>query len=554
MHLYGDLYRSVYAFNAVDVEVDGMLQHGHVIDVVDVDKYPQFLLVDFGCADHEPELCEYGKVFECSKELEKIMDEEWIKGYEDHYGYSTPDVEVLLRGHPDLPWQWFPAKIIRYVSLRLYTPDHALVEVEFNGCTARELLPLEQIRLRTTEAVLQSRTLLPGHFCIEVVSGERYLTTTAALAQSSTDRTKSFAENMERYFRFEYRRRLVSELRQMQRRRAVIPINMDMRDSSADGIALPVEILKEVFLALGTIDRQRCRRICPLWNEIIHQPEVCADIRVTLEAPLPIIQMPHEACWREERRNQQDYEREPTSSLDRVLNFLLKPLLDDGTVRIQRLILQRRRQIIHFHRHRLSDWFDGMVKLYAKFRSCCQRIIWANWSLGVTISRRGLTYTEYDMELYFPLAKFNLDSLNAAQFWELFENNLCGEAENVELVTKWWPRSILWRDFISRKIVAKILTKCQKGDPRPNAYYSDQKWTYDNLDSVDVMKLNKLGLRVLSWCMRKELAGSSEDSEADESQEDSESDDSSEDCSELSHKLSEALKNYLNANEGGWEQ
>ncbi|XP_055354807.1 uncharacterized protein LOC129600351 [Paramacrobiotus metropolitanus] len=52
---------------------------------------------------------------------------------------------------------------------------------------------------------------------------------------------------------------------------------------ASDGLlALPLEVLNEVFRSLDTVDRQRCRRTCPLWDAILMSPDLCKEVRVML--------------------------------------------------------------------------------------------------------------------------------------------------------------------------------------------------------------------------------------------------------------------------------
>ncbi|XP_055355593.1 uncharacterized protein LOC129600935 isoform X2 [Paramacrobiotus metropolitanus] len=47
-------------------------------------------------------------------------------------------------------------------------------------------------------------------------------------------------------------------------------------------LALPLEVLKEIFLSLDTVDRVRCRRTCHLWARLLAADDVGSEVRVAL--------------------------------------------------------------------------------------------------------------------------------------------------------------------------------------------------------------------------------------------------------------------------------
>ncbi|XP_055353176.1 uncharacterized protein LOC129599064 isoform X2 [Paramacrobiotus metropolitanus] len=87
MHLYGG---EMDAWNAVDVQVDGQLQHGRVINMVDGG-----LIVDFGCHAQHSQFVEYGRIFRWSPSFGNSGE-----------GTFWMAVSVLLRRPTDGAWIW----------------------------------------------------------------------------------------------------------------------------------------------------------------------------------------------------------------------------------------------------------------------------------------------------------------------------------------------------------------------------------------------------------------------------------------------------------------
>ncbi|XP_055339150.1 uncharacterized protein LOC129588792 [Paramacrobiotus metropolitanus] len=110
MHLYEGADRLVYELNAVDMEVNGMLQNGHVIDLEEIEGNPPRLIVDFGCPTHTAVSVEYGKLFQCSP---RPTDELPRERRDNNPSESSRwNVQALLRASPDQPWKWYPAHVL----------------------------------------------------------------------------------------------------------------------------------------------------------------------------------------------------------------------------------------------------------------------------------------------------------------------------------------------------------------------------------------------------------------------------------------------------------
>ncbi|XP_055353862.1 uncharacterized protein LOC129599606 [Paramacrobiotus metropolitanus] len=165
----------------------------------------------------------------------------------------------------------------------------------------RELLPSIQIRPRLSLEALEMRTLQPGHFQIRTCSaarknrqkrkhnrparfprGDVERISRACLLLSGLDETvrylqrkphKSLTTSDAVQLRLELEKRLTLE--------ADSELQLTTNEADSDGISLslPPELLTEIFLSLDTIERQRLRRTCCLWEEILTSPVLAQDVR-----------------------------------------------------------------------------------------------------------------------------------------------------------------------------------------------------------------------------------------------------------------------------------
>ncbi|XP_055351930.1 uncharacterized protein LOC129598179 isoform X1 [Paramacrobiotus metropolitanus] len=162
--------RRVYAWNAVDVPMNGLLQHGHVIGLEDTADAAPRLIVDFACPAQNAVLVEWGTVFACSDQ--RGAEEQWTNQLltaKNQFCSDPADVQLLLRTHPGGPWAWFPGKLLiagfePHAENNTEARHYALVEVLLAGQRIREILPRSQIRVPPSEEELQRRVLKPGHF------------------------------------------------------------------------------------------------------------------------------------------------------------------------------------------------------------------------------------------------------------------------------------------------------------------------------------------------------------------------------------------------------
>ncbi|XP_055357247.1 uncharacterized protein LOC129602275 [Paramacrobiotus metropolitanus] len=143
---FDDQNHAVYAWNAVDVLVDGQLQHGDVINMTEGG-----LIIDFKCPTKRAQFVKYGLIFHCNNR-------------QNFWPWGEQPAQVVLRRHSDGAWIWYPGAL---VSLGSFTSNNVeLVDIQRPYGTVRELLPWQQVRLAPTNAVLEERRVGQTDFVI----------------------------------------------------------------------------------------------------------------------------------------------------------------------------------------------------------------------------------------------------------------------------------------------------------------------------------------------------------------------------------------------------
>ncbi|XP_055355900.1 uncharacterized protein LOC129601184 [Paramacrobiotus metropolitanus] len=144
MHVYGDNRHHSNAWNAVDVLVDGLLQHGDVIDVA-----KGGLIIDFRRAGHRAQFVKYGRIFRFSNSQEA----------------SATAVQVLLHRLPDGAWIWYPGTT---VDMGDYHNEHLVcVQVPLYG-TIPELVPRDQVRPPPADGEWEKFRVLEKDFVVRL--------------------------------------------------------------------------------------------------------------------------------------------------------------------------------------------------------------------------------------------------------------------------------------------------------------------------------------------------------------------------------------------------
>ncbi|XP_055339182.1 uncharacterized protein LOC129588821 isoform X1 [Paramacrobiotus metropolitanus] len=283
---------------------------------------------------------------------------------------------------------------------------------------------------------------------------------------------------------------------------------------------------------MGTIDRLRCRRTCPLWDEIICLPELCRVVDatfhdrdgdvilggnyVTYACILTQITAGTRTLCIPFRDDYENYrgrspEGQHRSEIAAALGYIQQVLRETGTC-IERLVLYYRDMHNFCLIACLEDYFNNLAQTYSSIAPWCPRIIWINYTWRYYVA-------SFSFCVRIPYAVFSTHLIGTAQVRGLFERHVDSD------------RGLdqgRMHSCISSAIRAKSKTKCatiieilkafQSDDPRPSANYSTQEWTLNNLDCLDIRKLNPICLVALSRFVEmstKSLLQMSDSSEED---------------------------------------
>ncbi|XP_055345135.1 uncharacterized protein LOC129592984 [Paramacrobiotus metropolitanus] len=287
------------------------------------------------------------------------------------------------------------------------------------------------------------------------------------------------------------------------------------------------ELLTEIFQSLETVDRQRCRRTCHLWEEILTSAVLSQDLRISLQLPSFFAHVPND--WSAEyvvytcifkhitaatrticlRDRQTIYHAANSHVMQRWRNFPgfkntmelercmpagkimlgIQEALEDAGARLERLIVyQQSISVIPFDKASLA-YFDSIAELYSSLKTCCNRVIWKDYSLR---------FNSPPMEFRIPYARFGLSNVDAAQIWDLFEERLVS-SESLDMeILEHWTGELIARNVkdLEKSLVGAIfvLDTYQSPDPRASRHHFRQYWSLSDLDSLDVRKLNKFCL------------------------------------------------------------
>ncbi|XP_055342604.1 uncharacterized protein LOC129591073 [Paramacrobiotus metropolitanus] len=539
MHLYENDKQPLYTWNAVDVEIGGLLQHGYVVGLEEKsenDLTPPRLIVNFGCPAQQAVIVEYGKIWDCST-------------HRSIRRRAVTDVEGLLHDGTHRVWKWHPGKttVPRFDEVDGVT----LVEVTMDGQCRRELIPYRQIR-----DPIQRQLLPDDHFVMQTCRVPNGYWTLQSSASASLLR------EVERKFYLRFFKVLSQEMHFVRRRQnrtlrhmsldadlasvleretkaalrvlnRNLPEEIDEPESElkrkkplivVEGklLTLPLEVLKESFHALDTVDRQRCRRTCQLFDALLTSLDLCKDVRIALGRPSPSsvkldcnylpyvcifkhVTPPTCTIWINNtdtadinRRNRGPGYTDD-SPLPKALDLVRKVLHDAGS-RVGRLIVSGRviRGSVQLSfQWKLSALSAALSAHISNLMSCCERLIVKNYLLVVE-SPHGSPL----MVFCIPTAVFTRGNADAAHILDVFEEHLRCDQPPLDVQRIAQCLAERTKSEVKAKNVIKILHDYQSCDPRPSAHYRNQTWTTDNVAGVDVVKLNRFSLFALSRCMR----------------------------------------------------
>ncbi|XP_055354699.1 uncharacterized protein LOC129600260 [Paramacrobiotus metropolitanus] len=451
----------VFTWNAVDVLVDGLLQHGKIVNLAEGG-----LIIDFECIAQRSQFVAFGPVFRCDDEPR----------YWDIPKDGQP-MQVLLRQHPDAPWTWYPGKT---VPLDGYCfREAAFVQVQLPHGTVEELIGRKQVRpalrggnyedLRRVaphdfviracplpvgywseaspqlEKILKSgvneryrvlcTTVLSQTLCyLQGPSAPHHITLTPGQLQEQCDIAKQELASdgsisaplgtgcLGATFTARKKRKVAA-------RRRCLP--------------LPTELLLEVFQALDSIERFRCRRVCYVWNSILTTAAYFPDARVSAST---------------------NYDKNHSwEGIYWVQACLLKCLTNatkiavisnlDEREQCGRLAMRRRMPC----RRCASEWYGSSAALSYAHRQPQSRS---------TPSASALILPQ-------PL---DLPAL-------------------AELITEAVADN---REYRINHIIRKILNTYQSADPRPTTRYRGRQWTVEDLADLDLTTLTTLTVTILA--------------------------------------------------------
>ncbi|XP_055342440.1 uncharacterized protein LOC129590992 isoform X1 [Paramacrobiotus metropolitanus] len=175
MHLFADSCQSgqvydMYQWNAVDVLINGSLQHGIVkeISAASADGQKHGLRIDFCCPQRRYEFVEYGNIFR-SPDVVEYSWERWKQV--TAWAETRTALQALLRVGRDRAWTWWPVQLAVPKDdnvRRAYCNDIecGLVEVQWGAAQTKELIPLAQIRCVPSSEDLQVRRVGADYFVV----------------------------------------------------------------------------------------------------------------------------------------------------------------------------------------------------------------------------------------------------------------------------------------------------------------------------------------------------------------------------------------------------
>ncbi|XP_055357861.1 uncharacterized protein LOC129602748 [Paramacrobiotus metropolitanus] len=534
MHFYEINERKVTEWNSVYALMDENrpLQHGSVVNVVE-----NGLIVDFHCPARRSVLVEFGKVFDAW--FDKPSSWFWCGNprfphpWEDDYGPPPANadrlaVRVLLRARPEDPWVWYPGKLLIFGFE--YGDDWMFVEVDMGGALRRELIHSSQMLYPMTDEELQRIVIKPGDFVTRCVNlPEGYWTSvtpalSAALSQKIDDDLGGRCISV------------LSEKMLMMQHRTGRPITADHLAGCFEkaktvsglyvkcgreyrcsfhppplktkrkkplttcgrGISLPLILLADIFQSLDTIGRLRCRRTCYAWDAILTSAEVCSEVRVSFDHAVfttrwSSMDLTYYAVYNcilkhitpaTRRICFLDYDKKNLYARDwgkPVIDCVRQVLSGTGR-RIQRLVFCKR--YINLHDENLAECFDEMVDSYRKLAAVCDKTVYRAVILEDECLRSRIRHAVIDLK-----------NCSATELWDMFESHLDAVIPPAATAER-----IVQELCADRKesVVAKILHSYQSADPRHTNHYRDWKWTEENLQALDITKLNRTTLCALN--------------------------------------------------------
>ncbi|XP_055354696.1 uncharacterized protein LOC129600256 [Paramacrobiotus metropolitanus] len=466
MLFYGNRKNSVHAWNGVDVLVQGQLQHGNVVNVAD-----QGLIIDFQCATQRAQFIEYGRIFRYNPPAT-----------------SRPQdaIQALLPRHRDGAWIWYPARIIHGVC-KAFDDIMELVEVQGPHGVVRELLSWQQVRVTPTGVTLENWRVKPNDFVVRSCPlSADYSSADLPLLGKTFDNELAglkevlYVTRVRQTFFYLQKEECpplqASDVDNVLCMAQTMAINCGpegvKKRRVAECLPLPAELLREIFKALDSIERIRCRRVCHLWNTILTTEADFPDVRVSCSA---------------------DYGHALCAMIG--MHWMVAGLLKCLTSATRVLVLRNLE-------------LDACVQLLAVVQyvlngSRLPTLIFSNCHLGDT-ARSFVSRSVKDIAEMAAGVAVNYGCERETlimQLWDVFEKNLVLEKPLdrpalAEMIAALNPSAGRQEADDVRDILYG-LHAYQSADPRLTTLYRGREWTVQSIGEVDVDELTPLTVAFL---------------------------------------------------------
>ncbi|XP_055349962.1 uncharacterized protein LOC129596653 [Paramacrobiotus metropolitanus] len=507
-------------WNAVDVRVDGQLQLGHVVNVVE-----KGLIIDFGCPGQRSTFVAFGTIFQGSGGKQYQSPIYW--DYQSKTPFPEPaegaDAQVLLRATPRAPWVWYPGKVMGLYGFCCdATGDSMLAQVQLPHGVVTELMLEEQVRAIDQPARRQivekdfvvrccplpvgywseASAFVAGMFrfwlghkhkvrCTAILSQTLlYLQcqTAAPLDAAAVEQSYAAAKKDAKKDAALHPISTPSVLSHAATRERKTPTPAAQLTVALG--ALPAMLHTEILQSLNTMDRMRCRRVSYLWNTLItteaYFPDVClsglkADYNKNDLYPMFWVVAGVLKCV-SSRTRVVVFRHMDRVECQRTL-LIIKHLR--GGVRLPMLVLDRCRFI--------NDWVFSypigvIIKEMVEMFAAAERIVMKNCRMDDESLKAEGVQCAFDGQS---------DAEVEQQLWDLFEKNLALKKPlDIQWVTECIAKK---RRKRIKKEVIKGLKNYQSVDPRESTHYRHREWTVDEvLQQLDVSKLSRVTAAALS--------------------------------------------------------
>ncbi|XP_055348466.1 uncharacterized protein LOC129595468 [Paramacrobiotus metropolitanus] len=538
----------VYLWNSVDVLTEsGLFQHGEVINVAETG-----LMVDFHCNGQRAQLVSYNNALHPSWFPYSLMQQHWYEPLQPNPAATeNASVQVLCRPHLGAAWCWYPGRLLRlpfcFPCLQI---GLVWVAVDLDGRRLTELFSADQVRFPPSKQQLAQRALSPDYFVVREyrLPDEFWVTLTPKAAddfhrqlelEKGDVRVISILGGAVKYLQRRNAKAVtekeVQEVRELTEKTShrvlsdeqdklglevtVIAAATRKRKHPDDDAPPEVEcvlpsathLLLEIFHSLDSVNRQKLRRVCPLWNTVLTGADSVTIVRVSfrLNRFFP--------------RKEEDFTdvygavavllKCTNGKTQRVIiEDLCAEQLDIAVVVVKRVLRDIRVKQLICHRVEM-DWelnygYEGYEyidngaaaaeEVQEKGRIIFRRLAKMLKSMAPHCDELCLQRCEFSslekMSVIIPHATVKLDAADIeAQFWDLYEAQLSREGVNLEEMAEW----IRTGAKNLRAMVVQYLMVWQSRDPRSTTPYRGHKWTLGNLKDLDVSKLTTLTLRAL---------------------------------------------------------